>query len=210
VLGNSRARATAVHGRWVDGPKDDLFNRVRQVLGSLPFIAEDLGIITPEVHALRQRLQIPGMRVLQFGFGNPGAHIYLPHRFEANTVVYTGTHDNDTTLGWWKSGANDFERSQAQVYLGPLDERGVHWAFVRAAQSSVADLCVIPMQDVLGLGSEARMNTPSQSQGNWSWRYPPGSLKKELAHALAALTEVTDRVVPAKAAGQNMQEQFSA
>jgi len=200
---------TAVHGRWVDGPKDDLFNRVREVLGALPFIAEDLGMITPEVHALRERLQIPGMRVLQFGFGNPGAHIYLPHRFEKNTVVYTGTHDNDTTMGWWRSGATEFERAQAQSYLGPLDERGVHWAFVRAAQSSVADLCVIPLQDVLGLSSDARMNMPSQSLGNWTWRYAPGSLSKPLADALAALAEVTDRVVPPPAAGKVKQEQFS-
>ncbi len=199
---------TAVHGRWVDGPKDDLFEHVRKTLGALPFIAEDLGMITPEVHALRRRLQIPGMRVLQFGFGNPGAHIYLPHLFEKNTVVYTGTHDNDTTAGWWRAGASEFERAQAQTYLGPLDDHGVHWAFVRAAQGSVADLCVIPLQDVLGLGSEARMNTPSQSEGNWTWRYQPGVLTTGLAEALAALAEVTDRVPVASAAIK--QEPFSA
>lgn len=200
---------TAVHGRWVDGPRDDLFDHVRKMLGGLPFIAEDLGMITPEVHALRQRLQIPGMRVLQFGFGNPGAHIYLPHRFEKNTVVYTGTHDNDTTAGWWRSGATEFERAQAQAYLGPLDDRGVHWAFVRAAQSSVADLCVVPLQDVLGLGSEGRMNTPSQSQGNWTWRFQPGALTTGLAEALASLAEVTDRA-PLPAAPSGVKQEFFA
>ena len=186
---------TAEHGRWVPGPKDEFFNRVREVLGALPFIAEDLGVITAEVNALRQRLGIPGMRVLQFGFGDPGAHIYLPHRFENNTVVYTGTHDNDTTVGWWKSLATAEERAAAQTYFGPLDERGVHWAFVRAAQASVADLCLIPLQDILGLDSSARMNTPSRTDGNWRWRYQPGALTRELRDALSKLAEVTDRIV---------------
>jgi len=185
---------TAVHGRWVNGPNDDLFLRVREVLGALPFIAEDLGMITAEVYALRDRLEIPGMRVLQFGFGDVGAHIYLPHKFERNTVVYTGTHDNDTTVGWWRSTANPAEKRFAQAYLGPLEDSNVHWAFVRAAQSSVADLCIIPIQDILGLGSEARMNTPSRALGNWSWRYQPGSLTRELAEQLATLAEVCDRV----------------
>jgi 4-alpha-glucanotransferase len=150
------------------------------------------------------------MRVLQFGFDNPGAHIYLPHRFEKNTVVYTGTHDNDTTVGWWKSAAMENVRNQAQAYFGPLDQRGVHWAFVRAAQSSVADLCVIPLQDVLGLGSEARMNTPSRMHGNWTWRYQPGVLTGEIAEALARLAEVTDRLVEAAAAESQVHEDFVA
>jgi 4-alpha-glucanotransferase len=185
---------TAVHGRWVDGPKDDLFIHVRDQLGALPFIAEDLGMITPEVYALRERLEIPGMKVLQFGFGDPGAHMYLPHRFERNSVVYTGTHDNDTTVGWWRSGASNVEKRFAQAYLGPLDDSKVHWAFIRAAEDSVADICLIPLQDVLGLGSEARMNTPSRTLGNWSWRFQAGSLTSELAERLATLAEVTDRV----------------
>jgi 4-alpha-glucanotransferase len=183
---------TAVHGRWVDGPKDDLFRCVRENLGELPFIAEDLGLITPEVHALRERLQIPGMKVLQFGFSNPGAHIYLPHRFTPDSVVYTGTHDNDTTVGWWNSGASEEERRYARAYLGAMED-GVHWAFIRAAQCSVAQLCVVPLQDVLGLGSDARMNRPSQSDGNWGWRYRPGALAREVAEKLALLVEVSDR-----------------
>jgi len=183
---------TAVHGRWIDGPKDDLFRCVRENLGELPFIAEDLGLITAEVHALRERLQIPGMKVLQFGFSNFGAHIYLPHRFTTDSVVYTGTHDNDTTAGWWKSGASEDERRLARAYLGPMDD-GVHWAFIRAAQASVAQLCVVPLQDVLGLGSEARMNRPNRTTGNWTWRLAPGTLNDELAAKLATLVEVTDR-----------------
>ena len=149
---------TAINGRWVDGPRDDLFHKLREVLGGLPFFAEDLGYITPEVHALRERLQIPGMAVLQFGFGDEGAHMYLPHR-AAGKVIYTGTHDNDTTVGWFQSGAADHERRNAECYLGRCED-GIHWAFIRAALNSVADLALIPLQDVLGLGSEARMNTP--------------------------------------------------
>jgi len=177
----------------VDGPGDDLFLHVREALGGLPFLAEDLGYITPAVHALRERLQIPGMAVLQFGFGNAGARIYLPQRFTTNTVVYTGTHDNDTLAGWWASGASDREKSNAEAYCGRAED-GIHWSFVRAAQTSVANLAVVPLQDVLGLGSEARMNTPSQEQGNWKWRYRPEMLTPELAAKLAHLAEVTDRL----------------
>ena len=184
---------TAINGRWVDGPKDDLFTSVRQALGGLPFFAEDLGYITPEVHALRKRLQIPGMAVLQFGFGDNGAHIYLPQQLTPDTVVYTGTHDNDTTVGWWENGASSQERSNAEAYLGKAED-GIHWSFIRAAQSAVASLSVVPLQDALGLGSEARMNTPSQNSGNWRWRYQPEVLTDSLAGKLALLAEITDRV----------------
>ena len=176
----------------MDGPRDDLFHKLREALGGLPFFAEDLGYITPEVHALRERLQIPGMAVLQFGFGDEGAHIYLPHR-AAGKVIYTGTHDNDTTVGWFHSGAADHERRNAEAYLGRCDD-GIHWAFIRAAQTSPADLALIPLQDVLGLGSEARMNTPSLHGGNWKWRFAPGQFTSELTAKLAHLAEVTDRL----------------
>ena len=185
------ADPTAVNGRWVDGPRDDLFQKLREALGGLPFFAEDLGYITPEVHALRERLQIPGMAVLQFGFGDEGAHIYLPHRAAAK-VIYTGTHDNDTEVGWWNSGGSEDDRRQALAYVG-RSEDGIHWAFIRAAQGSPANLSIVPLQDVLGLGSEARMNTPSLHGGNWKWRCPL-QLPAELATALAALAKVTDRV----------------
>ena len=183
---------TAMNGRWVDGPRDDLFHKLREALGGLPFFAEDLGYITPEVHALRERLQIPGMAVLQFGFGDEGAHIYLPHR-AIGKVIYTGTHDNDTTIGWFYSVAADHERRNAESYLGRCDD-GIHWAFIRAAQNSVADLALIPLQDVLGLGSEGRMNTPSLDGGNWKWRLAPRQFTDELTAKLARLAEVTDRL----------------
>jgi 4-alpha-glucanotransferase len=184
---------TAIHGRWVDGPRDDLFNKLREELGGLPFFAEDLGYITPDVHELRERHQIPGMAVLQFGFGDPGAHAYLPHRLTPDRVVYTGTHDNDTTLGWWNSSATEYERRAAHAYVGTC-ENGINWAFIRAAQASVASFSVVPVQDVLGLGSEARLNTPSVKTGNYLWRYQPGSLTRDLAERLANLAEVTDRL----------------
>ena len=187
------ADPTAVNGRWVDGPRDDLFAALRQALGGLPFFAEDLGHITPEVHALRERLQMPGMAVLQFGFGDEGAHMYLPHRCASEKVIYTGTHDNDTTTGWWNSGAAEHERRNALAYLGRCDD-GIHWAFIRAAQSSVASLSIVPLQDALGLGSEARMNTPSLHGGNWKWRCNASQLTKELSDKLAHLAEVTDRL----------------
>jgi 4-alpha-glucanotransferase len=184
--------ATAENGRWVDGPRDDLFLKVREALGGLPFFAEDLGYITPEVHALRERLQIPGISVLQFGFGDEGAHIYLPHR-AAGKVIYTGTHDNDTVVGWWRSGAAEHERRNAEAYVGRCED-GIHWAFIRAAQGSPASLSIIPLQDVLGLGSEARMNTPSLHGGNWRWRFDQSRLTSELAAKLALLAEVSDRL----------------
>jgi 4-alpha-glucanotransferase len=184
---------TAIHGRWVDGPKDDLFVNLREALGGLPFFAEDLGYITPDVHALRERLKIPGMAVLQFGFGDVGAHSHLPHTFTIEKVVYTGTHDNDTLFGWWASGATEYERQQVTTYLGRCED-GVNWAMIRAASDSVASLSVVPMQDVLGLGSDARMNVPSREAGNWRWRFDAALLRSELAEKLAAVAEVSDRL----------------
>lgn len=187
--------ATAVHGEWVKAPGERLFSKLRDELGSLPFVAEDLGFITPEVDALRREFGFPGIRVLQFGFGGKGAHIYLPHRYETNTVVYTGTHDNDTTAGWWH-GTGEREREEVSAYLDPR-EGEIAWSLIRAAARSVADLCIFPVQDVLSLGSEARMNTPAQPENNWTWRMLPGTLDgalgQDLARRLALLTEVTDR-----------------
>jgi 4-alpha-glucanotransferase len=182
---------TAIKGKWVDGPRDDLFNALRSALGELPFIAEDLGVITPDVEALRLRARLPGMKVLQFGFGDKGAHIYLPHRYEPHCVVYTGTHDNDTTLGWWES-ISAAERANVSAYLG-IPHDGIHWSLIRAALNSVAELAVIPLQDVLGLGPDARMNTPSRTHDNWGWRFSAGDLRPELAAKLATLTELADR-----------------
>jgi 4-alpha-glucanotransferase len=198
--------ATAVNGCWVDGPRDDLFLKLREALGGLPFFAEDLGYITPEVHALRDRLQIPGMAVLQFGFGDEGAHIYLPHRADGK-VIYTGTHDNDTVVGWWHSSAAEHERRNAEAYFGRSDD-GIHWAFIRGALASSASLSIIPLQDVLGLGSEARMNTPSLHGGNWRWRFDQSQLTEEIVKKLAHLTELTDRLP--KPSRQLSDETFAA
>ena len=202
---------TAIHGRWVDGPKDDLFLKLREALGGLPFFAEDLGYITPDVHALRERLKIPGMAVLQFGFGDVGAHTHLPHTFTTDKVVYTGTHDNDTLLGWWESGATKYERQQVEAYLGRCED-GINWAMIRAASDSVASLCVVPLQDALGLGSDARMNVPSRERGNWRWRFGAELLRPEVAKKLAELAAISDRLpqpLPA-AASSNANDEWAA
>lgn len=183
---------TAVNGRWAKGPNHDLFHALRSALGRLPFIAEDLGTITPEVEHLRRAFELPGMRIMQFGFSNPGAHIYLPHRFESNTVVYTGTHDNDTTVGWWKNGATAEEKKAVHSYL-PMNDDGIHWAFIRAAITSVADLCIIPMQDWLGLDADCRMNIPSHPEDNWTWRLERNAITPDLTQKIEQLIGVSDR-----------------
>jgi len=187
---------TAVNGTWVKAPGAALFQSLRDQLGELPFIAEDLGLITKEVDALREHFGLPGMKVLQFGFSDRGAHIHLPHQFVTNTVAYTGTHDNDTTRGWWDHGASAVEKAAVHAYLGvdpSAEGTAVVWPLIRATATSVADLALYPVQDILSLGSEARMNIPSHPTGNWSWRIPENALTPELAKELAALTEVTDR-----------------
>ncbi|RRA47345.1 4-alpha-glucanotransferase [Acidipila sp. EB88] len=188
---------TAVNGTWVKAPGHALFAALEKELGQLALVAEDLGVITDEVDKLRTDFKMPGMRILQFGFGNRGAHSYLPHRFESNAVVYTGTHDNDTTLGWWQTGSTPEERKHVAEYLS-IGEDGPVWAMIRAASSSVADLCLFPVQDVLELGSEARMNVPSAATGNWSWRYNQSALTRAIADKLSAITDITDRTLRAQ------------
>ena len=183
---------TAVNGQWIKAPGAALFQTLRDRLGELPFIAEDLGLITKEVDALREQFGLPGMKVLQFGFSDRGAHIHLPHRFVTNTVAYTGTHDNDTTRGWWENGASQTEKAAARAYLG-VTGNDIVWPLLRAAASSVADLALYPVQDILDLSSDARMNVPSRPTGNWSWRLPENALTPELAQKLGAITEATDR-----------------
>jgi 4-alpha-glucanotransferase len=185
---------TAINGVWVKAPGHALFDRLQEVFGDLPFIAEDLGLITPEVDELRLHFKMPGMRVLQFGFSDRGSHLHLPQSFVPNTVVYTGTHDNNTTLGWWTSDASQQEREHLQTYLQNIHHDGeVVWAMMRAAARSVANICIFPLQDVLHLGSEARMNTPAATDGNWAWRYDLNALHPDFATQLAALMEMTDR-----------------
>ena len=184
---------TAINGQWVKAPGHNLFARLKEVFGDLPFVAEDLGLITPEVDELREHFGMPGMRILQFGFGDRGGHLYLPHRYVPNTVAYTGTHDNNTTLGWWREDANPVERAALQSYLGRVTDSDVVWSLIRAAADSVANVCIFPLQDVLNLGAQARMNKPSGAEGNWAWRFRPDALRPEFAARLAALIEVTDR-----------------
>lgn len=164
---------TARNGRWVEGPGAALFERLREEFPSLPVIAEDLGLITQEVRELRDQLELPGMRVLQFAFSDP-SNIYLPHHYTQNSVAYTGTHDNDTTRGWWR-GLPAEQKEFAREYLARRRPR-MPEDLVRAAMSSVARLVVLPVQDVLGLGSSARMNTPGRERGNWEWRLQVGAL----------------------------------
>jgi 4-alpha-glucanotransferase len=185
------AEETAINGAWVKAPGLKLFRALEAALGPLPLVAEDLGLITAEVDALRLAMGMPGMKVIQFGFSDKGAHTHLPHQYAPATVAYTGTHDNDTTQGWWHT-ANEAVRAAAEAYLGPLGDKPV-WPLIRAVSTSVAEVAVVPAQDLLELGSEARMNTPSVAAGNWSWRVPEGAWTAELAERLAALAEVTDR-----------------
>ena len=183
---------TAINGRWVPGPGAAFFEAVREQLGDLPIIAEDLGLITEDVLALRDHFDFPGMKVLQFS-PSGADNLYLPHHYEPNCVVYTGTHDNDTTRGWW-STANPDERNFLARYLGqrPVDET-IAWLLIRLAFSSVAQTAIVPLQDILGLGSEARMNTPGTSGGNWAWRYDPARLTPALQERLRDLTQLYSR-----------------
>jgi 4-alpha-glucanotransferase len=177
---------TAINGRWVSGPGRALFDSVFSALGRFSIIAEDLGVITPDVEALRDGLQLPGMKILQFGFGGTGEAPYLPHHHPTNSVVYTGTHDNDTTLGWWQT-ASATEKQNLADYVGH-EIKDPSWELIRLGEASVADIVLLPLQDVLGLGTSARMNTPSQASGNWGWRYTKDALTPELAYQLGAMT----------------------
>ncbi len=194
---------TAIGGRWVLGPGRELFDALREELGGLPIYAEDLGLITPPVEALRDDLGLPGMRVLQFAFGDDAKSLdYRPHNYPRQCVVYTGTHDNDTTVGWFQSEAGEGttrdedqvarERGLALRYMGG-DGSDVHWDMIRLALASVADTAIIPLQDLLGLGSIARMNLPGTGTGNWRWRMRPGALTAGIEQRLVNLTTIYDR-----------------
>jgi 4-alpha-glucanotransferase len=194
---------TAINGRWVPGPAAKLFEAIQKALGTLPIIAEDLGMITPKVHALRDQFGFPGMRVLQFSFGTgPNADKYRPYNYPRNCIVYTGTHDNNTTVGWFtgedvkdstqSKEEREREKQVALNYLG-TDGHEINWDFIRLALMSAADTAIIPMQDVLGLGSEARMNLPGRQEGNWCWRFTPKMLTEEIKARLKKLTALSGR-----------------
>lgn len=182
----------ARQGRWLKGPGKPLFDAIAAELGRLPIVAEDLGYITPDVHALRAACGFPGMKILQFAFGGGADHAYLPHMYERATVVYSGTHDNDTARGWW-DGADDQERRFAGTYLA-CGAHDVHWAMLRAALNSVANLAIFPLQDVLGLPTSQRMNTPGTSGApNWTWRFDWPMVGPEPGRVLALLTAASGR-----------------
>jgi 4-alpha-glucanotransferase len=182
---------TAQVGHWVPGPRADLLTALRGALGGLPLIAEDLGVITPEVEALRQQFNLPGMRILQFAFGGATEDRFLPHNYERNTVVYTGTHDNNTTLGWY-AALKPHEHNFLHRYV-PGVERDVAWELIRLAWASVADYALAPLQDILRLGPEARMNLPGRPSGNWRWRFRGEMLTEDLLARLADVTDVYGR-----------------
>lgn len=194
---------TAAGGKWVKGPGAEFFRTLQTELKDLPFVAENLGVITPEVEALRKQFHFPGMSLLQFAFGNdPQGPTFRPHNYSRKLVAYTGGHDNDTTVGWWTSSGigestrtgEDIrkERDFTQAYLGFRNEP-VNWVFIRAVLASVANIAIIPLQDLLGLGSDARMNLPGTVSGNWKWRYKPKALTKEISEELRKLVLVYDR-----------------
>jgi len=194
---------TAERGRWVEVPGRELFNAIRNALGELPIIAEDLGVITRDVEKLRDEFGFPGMRILQFAFSSDKENIDLPHNYHRNVVVYTGTHDNDTTIGWFNSVAGaGSTRSTEQIaaernfclkYLH-TDGAEIHWDFIRTVLASVADTAILPLQDLLGLGTEARMNLPNSTQGNWIWRFREDSLTEKHAERLREFTETYGRI----------------
>lgn len=195
---------TAIHGRWVKGPGEDFLSALQNAFGGLPIVAENLGVITPPVEKLRHQFDLPGMSLLQFAFGtDPQGPSFRPHNYARDLVAYTGGHDNDTTMGWWSSsGAGDSTRTPedvrkehdfARAYLGFHDDAEINWVMIRAVLASVADVAIVPLQDVLGLGTEARMNLPGTVSGNWKWRYRPGALGDALSARLRSLTTIYDR-----------------
>ncbi|TVQ13936.1 MAG: 4-alpha-glucanotransferase [Leptolyngbya sp. DLM2.Bin27] len=190
------SESTAINGEWITAPGERFFNALGKALGNLPIMAEDLGIITPEVDALRQQFDFPGMRILMFAFGDDPNNPYLPHNYSRNTVVYPGTHDNDTAIGWWQQ-ASDAEQLFLARYFGydsPTEIPAINWLLIRAALASVADLAIIPLQDLLDLDGQSRMNDPSRNHGNWRWRYRSSALlTNALSDRLLALTQLYSR-----------------
>lgn len=183
---------TAEKGTWRKGPGAGFFEVLKKELGGLPLIAEDLGVITEAVDRLRTRFRLPGMKVLQFAFGGKADHTYLPHNYGPTCVVYTGTHDNDTTRGWYEGGSSEVERDLYRRYCA-RDGRDVAWDLIRLAWASVAETSIAPLQDVMSLPGSARMNTPGKAMGNWSWRFKADQLNEGTARGLRALTELFGR-----------------
>ncbi len=184
---------TAINGEWIKAPGTQLFTAIKAALGTIPVIAEDLGIITEEVEALRDSFELPGMKILQFAFdGNP-ANGYLPHNAIRNCIYYTGTHDNNTVLGWFYGPEGDHDTKQFAMQYLNAEEHSLHWDFIRGVLASVAQVAIMPLQDVIGLGAECRMNTPGVALGNWEWRYEEHMLGDELRYRLSHMTRMYGR-----------------
>jgi len=184
---------TAQNGHWEPGPGIELFKAMKRKFGKLQVIAEDLGFLTPSVLQLLEDTGFPGMKVLQFAFGGDAKNLYLPHNHKQNCVVYTGTHDNETTVGWYHN-LNDWTRGHVNKYFGLTDGKDINWKFIQVALSSVADTVVIPMQDYLGLGNEARINTPSSFGKNWEWRMKKNACTQELAAKMKEMAIIYGRL----------------
>lgn len=182
---------TAINGKWVTAPGDQLFEAIRNKLGDLPIIAEDLGVITPEVDNLRLKYDFPGMKILQFAFHSDDGQKYLPHNYSENFIVYTGTHDNDTLAGWFRSLDKSVRRRV--LFYTDANTKTINRKMIRLAWSSVAKLAVIPLQDLLELGTEARMNVPGTLGGNWQWRLKKHQLKRKHSAWLAKITKIYNR-----------------
>ena len=187
-----RGQETAMYGEWIKAPGTALLDLINQKFGNLPIIAEDLGVITPEVEALRDRYEFPGMKILQFAFGAGPGDPFLPFNYDRNCVVYTGTHDNDTTVGWFNQLQN-YERDEVLRYLGCIDPQGIHWSLIRMGWMSIANRAIGPYQDLLGLDTDARMNFPGKPEGNWGWRYRPEALNREVGDRLKTMTYISGR-----------------
>ncbi|MFZ0391587.1 MAG: 4-alpha-glucanotransferase [Calditrichia bacterium] len=189
------SETTAINGEWVQAPADDFFNTLLQRFTNLPILAEDLGVITPDVRELMQKYDLPGMRLLVFAFDESlPNNSYAPHNHVKDCVVYTGTHDNNTVIGWFKQEVDDAMKERLFTYLGwEVPEEKIHWALIRLALMSVANLVILPMQDILGLDSEHRMNRPATLNGNWKWRLKPEQIQPEITASLKRLVEMYGR-----------------
>lgn len=183
---------TAINGKWEKGPGIDLFNKIKEKLGDINIIAEDLGILTDEVVKLKEEAGFPGMKILQFAFDKDPENDYLPHNYEKNSVVYTGTHDNDTTNSWYFKLSNE-EKGEIRDYINVNDDSYIVYSLIRTALASVSDIAIIPMQDYLNLGEFARINTPGVASGNWQWRLKGNELSEELAKNIAHITTIYGR-----------------
>lgn len=182
----------ATNGEWLTAPGEEFFTILKEDLGELPIVAEDLGVITPEVEALRDRFEFPGMKLLHFAFDSGPGNGFLPYNYPHNCVVYAGTHDNNTTVGWFEARSPE-EKQRVWDYLGGEPTEGIHWAMMRLVLASVGKLAILTLPDLLALGEEGRMNLPGRAEGNWDWRYTPQQLAPEIRDRLAQLTQLYGR-----------------